>query len=325
MTVATIRISMKVFRFIFVLALFAAACAQAEVADGVKAVVNDRAITFAEVEDYTRPAVESLRRQYAGQPDLFQQKLNETLNDSLDQLVERQIILHSFDTEGYKLPDSVIDGLVQERIRERFGDRVTLMKTLQAQGLTLEQFRKQVREQYIESALRNQNVQREIIISPYKVQTYYEANADKFKLDEQVKLRMIVLTKSSADDTNTIKLAREIEAKIKEGATFTEMAGVYSQGSQQHQGGDWGWVERSVLRKELADVAFTLPIGQVSEPIDAGDTIYLMLVEEKKAAAAKPLASVREEIEKTLRTQQQAKLQKQWIDGLKKKTFIRYF
>jgi len=316
---------MKVFRFILVLALFAAACTQAEVADGVKAVVNDRAITFAEVEDYTRPAVESLRRQYAGQPDLFQQKLNETLNDSLDQLVERQIILHSFDTEGYKLPDSVIDGLVQDRIRERFGDRVTLMKTLQAQGLTLEQFRKQVREQYIESALRNQNVQREIIISPYKVQTYYEANADKFKLDEQVKLRMIVLTKSSADDTNTIKLAREIQAKIKEGATFTEMAGVYSQGSQQHQGGDWGWVERSVLRKDLADVAFTLPIGQVSEPIDAGDTIYLMQVEEKKAAAAKPLASVREEIEKTLRTQQQAKLQKQWIDGLKKKTFIRYF
>jgi len=316
---------MKVFRFILVLALFAAACTQAEVDDGVKAVVNDRAITFAEVEDYTRPAVESLRRQYAGQPDLFQQKLNETLNDSLDQLVERQIILHSFDTEGYKLPDSVIDGLVQDRIRERFGDRVTLMKTLQAQGLTLEQFRKQVREQYIESALRNQNVQREIIISPYKVQTYYEANADKFKLDEQVKLRMIVLTKSSADDTNTIKLAREIQAKIKEGATFTEMAGVYSQGSQQHQGGDWGWVERSVLRKDLADVAFTLPIGQVSEPIDAGDTIYLMQVEEKKAAAAKPLASVREEIEKTLRTQQQAKLQKQWIDGLKKKTFIRYF
>ena len=316
---------MKIFRFILVLAMFAPAFAQAEVADGVKAVVNDRAITFAEVEDYTRPAVEALRRQYATQSDVFQQKLNETLNDSLDQLVERQIILHSFDTEGYKLPDSVVDELVQDRIRERFGDRITLMKTLQAQGMTFDQFRKQVREQYIESALRNQNVQREIIISPYKVQSYYEANADKFKLDDQVKLRMIVLTKSSADDTNTIKLAREIQGKIKEGATFTEMSGVYSQGSQQHQGGDWGWVERSVLRKELADVAFTLPTGQVSEPIDTSDTIYLMLVEEKKPAHAKPLADVRDEIEKTLRTQQQAQLQKQWIDGLKKKTFIRYF
>ena len=117
------------------------------VADGVKAVVNDRAITFAEVEEYTRPAVDSLRRQYSAQPDVFQQKLNEALNDSLEQLVERQLILHSFDTEGYKLPDSVVDQLVQERIRERFGDRVTLLKTLQAQGMTFDQFRKQIRDE----------------------------------------------------------------------------------------------------------------------------------------------------------------------------------
>ena len=297
----------------------------AEVADGVKAVVNDRAITFAEVEDYTRPAVEALRRQYATQPDVFQQKLNQALNDSLDQLVERQLILHSFDTEGYKLPDSVVDELVQERIRERFGDRITLMKTLQAQSMTFEQFRKQVREQYIESALRNQNVQREITISPFKVESYYRANLDRFKLEDQVKLRMIVLTKASADDTNTLKLAREIQGKIKDGATFTEMATVYSQGSQQHQGGDWGWVERSVLRKELADVAFALPTGRVSDVVDMPDSCYLVLVEDKKPAQARPLTEVRAEIEKNLRVEQQAKLQKQWIDGLKKKTFIRFF
>jgi peptidyl-prolyl cis-trans isomerase D len=103
------------------------------------------------------------------------------------------------------------------------------------------------------------------------------------------------------------------------------MATVYSQGSQQHQGGDWGWVERSVLRKELGDVAFVLPTGQASDPIDTADAVYLMFVEDKKPAHAKPLADVRNDIEKTLRTQQQALLQKQWIDGLKKKTFIRYF
>ena len=318
---------MKYFRFILMMGV--AVCtpmfSRAEVADGVKAVVNDRAITFAEVEEYTRPAIDALRRQYATQPDVFQQKLNQALNDSLDQLVERQLILHSFDTEGYKLPDSVVDELVHERIHERFGDRVTLMKTLQAQGMTLEQFRKQVREQYIESALRNQNVQREITISPFKVESYYRANLDRFKLEDQVKLRMIVLTKASADDTNTLKLAREIQGKIKDGAAFTEMATVYSQGSQQHQGGDWGWVERSVLRKELADTAFALPTGRVSDVVDMPDSCYLVLVEDKKPAQAKPLTEVRAEIEKNLRVEQQAKLQKVWIDGLKKKTFIRYF
>ena len=136
---------------------------------------------------------------------------------------------------------------------------------------------------------------------------------------------MIVLTKSSPDDTNVVKLAREIQTKVKEGVSFIEMANVYSQGSQQRQGGDWGWVERSVLRKELAEAAFTIAPGQTSDPIETPDAIYFMLVEDKKPSHAKPLADVRGEIEKTLRVQQQAQLQKTWMDGLKKKTFIRYF
>jgi parvulin-like peptidyl-prolyl isomerase len=318
---------MKFLRFIPVLAvtLCVPAGSRAEMADGIKAVVNDRAITYAEVEDSARDAANALRQQFASQPEVFQQKLNELLNDSLDQLVERQLILHSFDTEGYKLPDSVIDEMVQERIHDQFGDRVTLIKTLQARGMTFEQFRKQVREQYIATQLRLQNVQREVIISPTKVVDYYQGHQDNFKIDDQVKLRMIVLNKSLADDTNAIKFAREIQAKIKEGASFTEMATIYSQGSQSHQGGDWGWVERPVLRKELADVAFTLAPGQTSDAIDTADAIYLMQVEDKKPAHAKPLTDVRSDIEKTLRTQEQARLQKQWIEGLKKKTFIRYF
>jgi parvulin-like peptidyl-prolyl isomerase len=318
---------MKLLRFIPVLA--ATFCgpvfSRAEVADGIKAVVNDRVITYAEVEESARDAANALRQQYASQPEVFQQKLNELLNDNLDQLVERQLILHSFDTEGYKLPDSAVDEIVQDRIREQFGDRVTLMKTLQARGMTFEQFRQQVRDQYIAAALRNQNVQREVIVSPTKVVDYYQNHQDDYKVEDQVKLRMIVLNKVSADDTNAVKFAREIQAKLKDGATFPEMASIYSQGSQQHQGGDWGWVERSVLRKELGDVAFTLAPGQTSDAIDTPDAVYLMFVEDKKTAHAKPLADVRSDIEKTLRAQQQAKLQKDWIDGLKKKTFIRYF
>jgi parvulin-like peptidyl-prolyl isomerase len=318
---------MKAFYFILGLTVAVAVSvrAQTAVVDGVKGVVSARVVTFSEVEDYSRPAADTLRRQYSAQPDVFQQKLNDTLNDSLEQLVERALILKSFDTDGYKLPEAVVDELVQERIRERFGDRVTFMKTLQAQGMTVEQFRKQVREQYIESALRNQNVQREVFISPYKIESYYKANADEFRLEDQIKLRMIVLTKASPDDTNVIKLTREIQAKIKDGTPFTEMAAIYSQGSQQHQGGDWGWVQRSVLRKELADVAFTLTPGTVSDLVDTPDTCYLMFVEDKHSSHVRPLLDVAAEIEKILRLKQQAKLQKDWIEGLKKKTFIRYF
>ena len=319
---------MKFFRFITVLS--AAFCfnlpLRAELVDAIKAVVNNGVVTYAEVEEFAAPAAQALRREYAGQPDMFRQKLGDALNDGQEQLIERQLILHDFDAEGYRLPDSAVDEMVQERIRERFGDRITLMKTLQAQGQTYEKFRRDVRDQYIVSALRAKTISPEkITISPYKVETYYLAHQDDFKVEDEVKLRMIVLNKTSSDDTNTVRLAGEILAQIKEGATFQEMASVYSQDSQRSQGGDRGWVERSFLRKELADAAFALKPGQVSDVIDMPEACYLLLVEQARPAHVKSLTEVRDDVELTLRTQAQKQLESQWIAQLKKKTFIRLF
>src|SRR6202142_4162481 len=325
---------MKFFRFIPWLA--AAACfslpLRAELVDGVKAVVSSSVVTIAEVDDFVIPAAQALRREYAGDQAMFRQKLDAALNDGLEQLIERQLILRDFDVEGYRLPDTVVDELVQDRIRDRFGDRITMMKTLQAQGMTYEKFRQEVRDQYIVSALRAKNMSPDkIIISPYKVETYYLAHQDDFKVEDEIKLRMIVLNKTSPDDTNTLGLASEILAKIKEGASVQEMASIYSQGSQRNQGGDWGWIERSKLRKELADAALPLKPGQVSDVIETPDTgetpgaYYIMLVEDKHPAHVKPLKDVRDEIEVTLRTQMQKQLEQKWIVQLKRKTFIRLF
>ena len=302
---------------------------QAELADGILAVVNDSVITRGEVESFVAPAIDALRREYAHQENAsnaFEQKANDVFNDGLEQLIERQLILHDFDAEGYRLPDAAVDELVQARIRERFGDRITLMKTLQARGETFEKFRQEVREQYIVSALRAKNISPEkTAISPYKFETYYLAHQDDFKVGDEIKLRMIVLNKTSGDDTNMLRLANEILSKIKEGATFQEMASVYSQGSQRSQGGDWGWVERSVLRKELADAAFALNPGQIGDVIETPEACYIMLVEQKRPAHVRPLGEVRDEIEATLRAQQQKQLEEQWIDRLKQKTFILKF
>jgi len=296
----------------------------AELADGVKAIVNDTVITLAQVEDFTSPVIETLRRQYASDPEGYEKAVDAAVSDSLEQLVERQLILHSFDVDGYKLPDSVIDEAVQDRIRERFGDRVTMIKTLQAEGMTVEQFRKEVRDQYIEAAMRNQNVSREIIISPYKVQTYYQAHLSDYKVDDEIKLRMITLNKDADSPTNTLKLANEILSEIKKGATFDQMAKLYSQDAQQNQGGDRGWVERPVLRKELAEAAFALKPGQTSGVIDLPEAYYLLYVEDARVAHVKPLTEVWAGIEKILRTEEQTRLQKQWIESLKRKTFCRY-
>jgi len=305
---------------------------QAELVNGIQAIVHDAVVTKQEVELYTAPAAEVLLRRYRTQPEVYARKLTEALNENLEELLKRQLILRDFKTGGYNLPEPIIQGVVEEQIRTRYGGREKLIKTLQAQGMTSEKFRQQARENIIISALKGKNISQEIIVSPHKIKSFYDANEDKFKVNEEVKLRVIVLNIPVESDAPRIrKRAGEIRAKIKEGAAFSELASVNSEGRQRDQGGDWGWIQKYdldgalVLRKELAEPAFALKPGEMSEVIEIGNTCYLMLVEDKRPAHTKALGEVRAVIEETLLQEERARLEKLWIERLKKKTFVRYF
>ena len=157
---------MKFLRAILLAAAASALCskAQGQVANGIKAVVHDSVVTYQEVEALTAPFADDLRRQFRGDPEGYNKKITEALNDNMDQLVERQLVLHEFKAAGYQMPEGVIDNEVRDRIHSRFGDRAKLTKTLQAQGLTFEKFRNDVRDQIIVEALRGKNICRFAVV-----------------------------------------------------------------------------------------------------------------------------------------------------------------
>ena len=96
---------------------------------GVAAVVNTHVITIQMVDQYAGRSLEAARRQFALRPEQFLQRRQEILRDSLEQLIERYMILDEFTSSGFNLPDSLINDVVNSQIRDEFGDRVTLMKT----------------------------------------------------------------------------------------------------------------------------------------------------------------------------------------------------
>jgi peptidyl-prolyl cis-trans isomerase C len=112
-------------------------------------------------------------------------------------------------------------------------------------------------------------------------------------------------------------------ARLKEGATFDEMASIYSQDRlQSHEG---TWYTRSALRRELADVAFALKPGECSGVIDTGTDCYVLRVDEVNKSHYKTLGEVRALIEQTLKREEQNRLEKQWLAKLRKKTFVQIF
>src|SRR6266566_2468219 len=264
--------------------------------NGIRAVVHDSVVTADEVELGIEQSAERLSQQFRNRPEMFQSKVGELRTAKLEELLDRQLILHEFKTAGYNLPESIIDELVQEEIRAQFRDRVTATRSLQEKGITYEKFRQKMRDQFIVTALRQKNISSEIIISPHKVENYYLAHKDNFKMDDEVKLRMIVLNKTNDPALpDARKMADEILVKLKNGDSFEENAKLYSQRLQQRTGAEW--FQTSQLRKELAEATAKLKAGERTDVIDFPDSCYLVLVEETRPAHIKSLGDVRGEIE----------------------------
>jgi parvulin-like peptidyl-prolyl isomerase len=77
------------------------------------------------------------------------------------------------------------------------------------------------------------------------------------------------------------------------------------------------------LNEQLTSVAFSLRPGQVSPTVKIGESYYIMLIEARKSASIKPIAEVRDEIEKNLMQQERMKAQQRWLDTLRQKAFIK--
>jgi peptidyl-prolyl cis-trans isomerase SurA len=309
-------------------ALQSVSAQQAEVVDGVAAIVNNDVITISQVRELVGARERAMREGYNG-PDLAD-KIKEMRLGALKDLVDRQLIIQEFramQEKGANIPDYVVDDRVQTIIREEFGgDRAAFIRTLQAQGFTLTRFKEIEKEKIIVQAMRQAKITDNFVVSPKQIQNFYDKNKAAYTIPEQVKLRMIVLREGGDDiiGANKRQTAEEIRQKIVGGAEFERMAQMYSEDEATSDlGGDWGWVERNTLNEELTKAAFSLQAGETGPVMQIGDSFYILYVEARKNASLKPMAEVREEIERNLIQQERMKAQQRWIDTLRRKAYIK--
>jgi parvulin-like peptidyl-prolyl isomerase len=320
----------------FVLASVAGPLVHAQIVDGVAAIVNDKVITFSEVKRIVDPTEQQLRSVYSGLQ--LVEKVTEARLSALKSLIERELIIQKFDKDGFFIPDNIVEDRMKEIINQQYGgDRNALMKTLQANGIPVASFKRELRDQIIVQVMRAKNVSSAVIVSPFKIEQYYQDNIRQFNQPRQVKLRMIYLRKSLFPERRTnakgeseefdpqYDIAKEILRKIETGSDFGNLARSYSEGAQRANGGDWGWVTESALRPELAKIAFKLRPGQLSDVIRTDDGFYIMMVEDTKRDSVLPLADVRDQIEITLMQEERTRLQQEWLDALRARAFIKMF
>ncbi|MEJ0000531.1 MAG: peptidyl-prolyl cis-trans isomerase [Verrucomicrobiota bacterium] len=309
-------------------------------ADGIAAVVNDKVITYVEINQQVAETERLLRQNLQGE-ELFQ-RLKEAKLNVLRALIERQLIIQDFKTQGGFIPDTYTNERMNDIIRDQYGgDRVAFVKTLYERGVTMQKFKDDIQDNAIVGYMRNKNVMQTVLVSPYQIETYYQENLRLFQQDEQIKVSTIVLRKSlfpsqkAGTDGKMVsydpqeEIAEEILYKLDTGTEFADLAKSYSEAGNKDQGGELGWVTqngKTAIRSDLWAPISKLQPGQHTDVVPTADGyFYIVQVEDRKKAAMTPLEEVRAQIEKTIINEQSQVREQQWLDTLRAKAFIKMF
>lgn len=296
-------------------------------ANGVVAVAEDKIITVDDLRREIAPRVPALQRSARNEKE-FNERL-ETLQDEIVQeMIDRILIVKDFKKEeGRRVPDSFINNIIaEEQIRRFDGDRAKFLAYLRDSGLTYREYRLKVEDDVIYDFMRDKQRKSQNIVSPARVEAFYNENKDRFFQDDQVYMRLLSLTRADGEsDADLRARAAKVTARFNAGEKFEDLARELSQDSKRAKGGDWGWQPRADLKPEFSEPLFKLEKGQITEPIVAPEAVYILYVEDRKFSGTQSLADVREQIEKILANLMARDSEARWIERLRRNAYVKIY
>jgi peptidyl-prolyl cis-trans isomerase D len=158
-------------------------------------------------------------------------------------------------------------------------------------------------------------------IAQDEIEDYYATYQDAFQRQEQVRVRHILVKvaqdASEAQEAEVRAKAENILTELRGGADFTVLAKAHSEDTATtEKGGDLGFFPRGQMVKPFEQVAFTLPVGQLSNLVRTPFGYHILRVEDKIEPEIKPLLEVRQEVIAKLREEKARDAAIAFVDDL---------
>lgn len=298
--------------------------------DGVAAIVNGKVITKSEVRTAVASQRQMLEFIHRSEPAVLKDKLAELENETLETMIDRELILKEFEGLGGSIKRQYIDDDINRLIRDQFeGDRDKFIADLARTGMSITQFRDLREKMMIVQYMRQSKTGDIPPPAPAEVDAEYKARREELRDKSEDKVNLFTITIPVFGGGNTkeqqLALAKDLRKKLVAGADFAETARTYSQDSKAEAGGAWGWVDRTLLNETLANSAFSIPAKTVSDVVEDGAFFRILYVEARSLAEPKPLSEVRSQIERFVDQKKAKEIHDRWVAILRKDAIIRRF
>lgn len=262
--------------------------------------VNNQIITRADLRRESESVLDQLKQQ---DPATADQKFVQRQKDVLRDLIDQQLLVDKGTELGISADTELVKRLDEMRKQMGLPDMDALEKAAQQQGISYEDFKQNMKNQIITQRVISQEVGSHINIGKDEEQKFYDAHKDEMERPEQVRLSEILVPVDADKDPNATiaqQKANEIEAQLKAGKKFDEIAKADSKGPTADNGGDLGYFKRGVLAKELEDDVFPLKEGDYTQPIRTKQGFVIIKVTEHQQAGVPPLAQVEPKIQEAV-------------------------
>lgn len=300
--------------------------AEPDVVDRIVAIVNDDIIRLQELNRAMAP-IENEIHSRGLPPEETRQRLYEARMKMLDELINETLADQQIGEAGIRVGEEDVDAAIE---RVKAANRFTgeqLRHALQMQGMTMEEYRKEIRKQILRSRLVNRKVKSNIVITDGDIRRYYEAHPEKYGAVKKYRLRNILMRYPETGFGEARSRVRQKMASLVEqleaGASFARLARDYSQAPNASDGGALGQFTLDDLAAELKPVIGGLEQGEFSGIIETKQGFQIFYVEDIVRTPPKPLESVADEIEKKLYEQQVNEKYNEWIQSLRQDSHIR--
>jgi peptidyl-prolyl cis-trans isomerase D len=130
-------------------------------------------------------------------------------------------------------------------------------------------------------------------VSEQEVADYYDTHSEEFRTDQQVQARHILVKTDTRSEAEARALADAARARLARGEDFAAVAKQVSEDpGSKDKGGDLGFFGKGQMVAEFENAAFSLPAGEISEPVKTMYGFHVIQVLEQRAAGLQALAEV---------------------------------
>jgi len=253
--------------------------------DGVAAIIEDHIVLKSDLIQMVNMAAIQNKIDPRTSPDAFVQLQNSVVQSMVDQ----KIMLEMAELDSIVVDEKEVNQALDQQIQMLVAQAGGEARAESALGQSIKDFRREfwydMKDRMISERYQQQLLSAVVVTRSY-VKEFYKTYKDSLPvLPMMAKVRhlQVPIKPGAAAKEKTKSFLSGLKSQIVDGSSsFSDIAKAHSLDPSKNNGGELGWVTRGSLVKNFETTAFTIELGEISDPIETEFGYHILETLEKQ-------------------------------------------